>query len=82
MAVEPYKIEIICSRCEGTGEITLDGSPAPCPDCEGDGKLGEGIVEGAEQIASLETAIAAVFTEQEKTYLRNKVDAIWEKLNE
>lgn len=73
MAVDPYKVKLTCSRCAGSGELLMEGVMKPCPDCEGDGKLGEGFVEGAEQIADLTNKVDDCL---------NKLDDIIEKLNE
>lgn len=73
MTVDPYKIQLICSRCNGEGELLLEGIMKPCPDCEGDGKLGEGTIEGAEQINDLSDKVNDAL---------GKLDDILEKLNE
>lgn len=70
---DPYKIELRCSRCNGAGEILLEGIMKPCPDCEGDGKLGEGTIDGADEIADLTSKVDDCL---------NKLDDILEKLNE
>jgi len=48
-----YKIALVCSLCDGTGEVEVDGQNEPCVSCGGDGKLGEGTIEGATEIADL-----------------------------
>ena len=73
MAVDPYKIELRCFRCNGEGEILLEGTMKPCPDCEGDGKLSEGTVDGADQIKDLTDKV---------NDNSDKLDDILEKLNE
>ncbi len=72
MAVDPYKIELTCSRCGGTGEVLLDGVMTACPDCEGDGKLGEGTIDGANEIADLTDKV---------NDNSDKLDDILDKLN-
>ena len=73
MAVDPYKIVLTCSRCNGTGEILLEGAMKSCPDCEGDGKLGEGTIEGADQVSDLTDKVDDCL---------DKLNDILEKLNE
>ena len=53
MAIDPYKVSLDCLRCDKTGEIMMDGKEIDCPSCEGDGRISEGTVEGADQISDL-----------------------------
>ena len=65
--VADYKVEMKCKRCNATGTVDLGEGDISCPDCEGDGNLGEGIVvDLADDIADL----------------ASKLNDIWEKLNE
>ena len=73
MAAEPYKLKIICSRCNGTGKTDLGLGNVDCPDCKGDGVLDNGTVDGAEQIADLTDKVNDVL---------DKCNDILEKLNE
>jgi len=68
-----YKIELTCSRCNGTGELLLEGTMKSCPACGGDGKLGEGTIDGADEIVDLTDKV---------NDNSDKLDDIIEKLNE
>lgn len=74
MAVDPYHIRITCETCDGTGERPLgaEGAGIECDQCNGDGLVDEGTVEGAEQIADLTDKVDDVL---------NKLNDIIEKLN-
>ena len=65
----------ICCTCDGTGERPLgtDGAGIECDQCNGDGLVDEGTVEGAEQIADLTDKV---------NDNSDKLDDIIEKLNE
>jgi hypothetical protein len=73
MAVDPYKVEIICETCNGTGKVQGEFGEIDDPACGGDGVLSFGTVEGAEQINDLADKV------QDNS---NKLDDILEKLNE
>ena len=75
MAATPFQIKITCSNCNGTGEVPLgsEGTNISCKACEGDGILGFGTVEGAEQIADLTNKVNDVL---------EKCNDILEKVNE
>ena len=63
-----YSVILKCLRCNGTGILELEPEkPTACPDCEGDGILGEG------EIKDLLDDIADI---------KDKIDDIWEKINE